>query len=68
MSDMRICSVCKEEFDFDEKGLGCGKIVVCGDVCAKISAEGRGHRYTIHDKTGDIVETNADGTEQIHHY
>ena len=66
--DMQICSVCKKEFDFDEEGLGCGKVVVCGSVCAKISAASRGNACAIHDKEDNIIETNEDGSEDMDIY
>jgi hypothetical protein len=66
--DMQKCSVCKREFDFDEEGLGCGDVIVCGNECAKKSSESRGNSCAIHDKKGEIVETNEDGTEDGHIY
>jgi len=66
--DMQKCAVCKKEFDYDKKGLGCRGIVVCGDVCAKKSAESRGNSYAIHDKEDNVVDTNMDGTEDGHIY
>lgn len=68
MSDIRKCSQCGKKFDFDKEGLGCGEIVVCSDICAKKSAAGRGNAYAIHDKSDNIVDTNTDGTEIIHHF
>lgn len=66
--DMRKCSECEKEFDFDEEGLGCGDIVVCGEECAFASSAGRGNATTIHDKDDNITNTNADGTEDRHIY
>ena len=60
--------VCHKEFDYDKGGLGCGSVIVCSDVCAKISASSKGHKIAIHDKTGKVLETNADGTEIIHNW
>ncbi len=68
MSDMRNCSICQKSFDFDKEGLGCGEIFVCSDDCAKKSAKSRGNSHAIHDETGEIVDTNADGTEKRHKY
>lgn len=58
--DKRKCAVCDTEFDFETSGLGGpDNVVVCGAECAKKSAEARGNRTTIHDKTGKIVDTNV---------
>lgn len=64
--DKQKCSVCKKDFDFDKKGLECRGILVCGNVCAKISAASRGNSYAIHDKKDNIIDTNADGPGNIH--
>lgn len=66
--DMRKCDVCGKKFDFDKEGLGCGNIVVCSSTCAKKSAKSRGNAYAIHNKSDAIVDTNAEGTEKIHHH
>ncbi len=64
--DMQKCDICDKEFDLDKKGLVCGKVKVCSSGCAKRSAASRGNTYAIHDDSGDIVDTDGDGTEQIH--
>ena len=66
--DIQKCMVCGKSFDYDKKGLGCGKIIVCGNTCAKNSANSRGNAYAIHNKADVIVDTNMDGTEQIHNF
>ena len=65
---MQKCSQCGKKFDFDEEGLSCGKIIVCSDTCAKKSAASRSNAYAIHNEIDEIVDTNADGTEQSHIY
>lgn len=64
--DMQKCAACGKKFDFDKEGLGCGKVVVCGEKCAEKSARSRGNSVAIHDETGKIVATNVDGTERGH--
>lgn len=66
--DMQKCNVCGKRFDFDKEGLECSEIVVCSDECAKKSASSRGNAYAIHDKTDNIIDTNADGSETVHNY
>ncbi len=66
--DLQTCYVCERDFDYDKEGLACGGIYVCGDVCAKKSAESRGHAYAIHDKEDNIIDTNASGAECNHIY
>jgi hypothetical protein len=63
--DMRKCDVCKKEFDFDTEGLEGPGAIVCGNECATKSAESRGRRVIIHDKAGDVVETNVKPTDVI---
>ncbi len=64
--DKQTCDVCDKTFDFDEEGLGCASIIVCGSICAKKSTASRGNAYAIHDDNNKIVESNADGTEARH--
>jgi hypothetical protein len=64
--DWQKCSVCKTKFNYDKEGFMCNDVYVCGEVCAKKSAESRGNAYAIHDKDDNIIDTNADGTECGH--
>ncbi len=64
--DMRKCTACEKEFDFDKEGLqGPGTVVVCSTACAKKSSEDRGNKYVIHDKSGQITETNLKPGDHI---
>lgn len=66
--DWQKCDICKKKFDYDKEGLACNNVYMCGNVCAKKSAESRGNAYAIHDKNDNIIDTNADGTESYHIY
>lgn len=64
--DWQKCAVCKTKFNYDKEGFMCSDAYVCGEVCAKKSAESRGNAYAIHDKNDNIIDTNVDGTECRH--
>lgn len=67
--DKRKCSICGKTFNFAKTGLeGPGGVLVCGNACARKSAASHGNTVAIHDKTGKVVDTNADGTETHHEY
>lgn len=58
--DIRVCAVCKKEFDFDTGGLESPSAIVCGTDCAIVSAGSRGKKYAIHDESDAIVKTNSE--------
>lgn len=64
--DLQKCSVCNVEFDLDTSGLeGPDNVIVCGNECAKKKAASRGNKFVIHDKKGDVVETDLEPGEVV---
>jgi hypothetical protein len=65
-SDIRKCTICGEEFNFNTSGLeGPNNIIVCGDKCAKKSALRRGSKYVIHGHSGGVEKTDIRPGDKI---
>ena len=67
--DLQNCIICQTEFDFDTSGLlGPDNSIVCSNNCAKICAAIKGNNIVIHDKDGNVVETDLkDGDKPRRH-